>query len=229
MSEVFELILSSSGKAAIARPDAGQASHKGKPQAQPRQAARSFETVFSLAPSFVALCQPGVGVDMLLLLSPTKTLDYDEPQPAKPAATIPRFTSQINELAGLLREHTVGGLKKLLNVSDNLAKLNHDRAQRFEQYPTSGSGRTLIEVDPENGFKSAVYAYTGDAFRALEPKTMSVVEIERLNDQLRIISGLYGLLQPMDIIQPYRLCMGDKLAVGGNKNLVVSGACTAHR
>ena len=135
---------------------------------------------------------------MLTLLSPAKKLNMDAYTGAVPV-TRPRMTDDLRELSSAAKAQSQGDLKQLMHLSDNLAKLNFDRFDRF---------------DPDNraeGMKPAALAFDGDVYWGLEAKTLSDDDLSYAQDHLRILSGLYGLLRPMDEIQPYRLEMGTRM------------------
>jgi len=97
---------------------------------------------------------------------------------------------------------------ELMDISDKLAELNWQRNQE----------RNVASIAPENA-RQAIYAFSGDVYIGLDAYSLSEDKINILQDKLRILSGLYGLLKPLDLIQPYRLEMGTKLPIGKNKNL----------
>ncbi|WP_298917821.1 peroxide stress protein YaaA [uncultured Algimonas sp.] len=136
---------------------------------------------------------------MITLLSPAKKLNmdaYDGPV----AVTRPRLLDDTKSLAATAKQKSLGDLKRLMHLSDNLAQLNADRFDRF---------------DPDgeaDGMKPAVLAFDGDVYWGLEAKSLSDDDLNYAQDHLRILSGLYGLLRPMDAIQPYRLEMGTRMA-----------------
>ena len=142
---------------------------------------------------------------MLTLLSPAKKLNMDAYTGAV-GVTRPRLEADLRELSVVAKEQSQGELKRLMHLSDNLARLNHERFTAF---------------DPDNrasGMKPAGLAFDGDVYWGLEAKSLSDDDLSFAQDNLRILSGLYGLLRPMDEIQPYRLEMGTRLANprGGN-------------
>jgi len=142
---------------------------------------------------------------MLLILSPAKTLDFTPPDPLIPA-TAPEMTLQTKKLAAVARKLTAADLKRLMNISDKLAELN---VARFRDFNPKGS--------PE-GVQAAL-AFAGDVYDGLAARTLDVEALEWAQARLRILSGLYGLLRPLDRIQPYRLEMGVRLAVDGGATL----------
>jgi cytoplasmic iron level regulating protein YaaA (DUF328/UPF0246 family) len=141
---------------------------------------------------------------MLTVLSPAKSLDMS---PASIAATDPVYQSDAVRLAKTARNLTLGGLRDLMNLSDDLARLNRDRFKSFADVP-----------DPDRT-KPAALAFNGDTYQGLEAKTLSADDMHWAQDHLRILSGLYGLLRPLDAIQPYRLEMGSRLKTRRGKNL----------
>lgn len=143
---------------------------------------------------------------MLILLSPAKNLNFD-PAPAAPAATKPRFLEEAREIASVAKELTPSRLKKLMGVSDKLAALNCERFAAFR-----GDGKSNLQ-------KPAALAFNGDVYLGLGAKTMNAEDFAFAQDHLRILSGLYGLLRPLDAIEPYRLEMGSALKNPRGKNL----------
>lgn len=132
---------------------------------------------------------------MLLVLSPAKSLDFT-PVPGLPA-TEPRFRKEAATLAKAARKLSRGDLKELMGVSDKLAELNFGRFRSFD--PKS-----------EDGVQAAL-AFNGDVYEGLDARTLDEDALVWAQDRLRILSGLYGLLRPLDRIQPYRLEMGVSL------------------
>jgi cytoplasmic iron level regulating protein YaaA (DUF328/UPF0246 family) len=143
---------------------------------------------------------------MLTLLSPAKKMNMD-PATTGLSATRPRFEDDTRELAKLAKTKTPDDLKKLMHISDNLANLN---VERFQAFNLNGQS---------NSAKAAGLAFDGDVYWGLEAKSMSDEDLAYAQDHLRILSGLYGVLRPMDAIQPYRLEMGTKFETPRGKNL----------
>lgn len=143
---------------------------------------------------------------MKIILSPAKTLDYESELPTQ-KSTQPEFLEQSERLNKILKKKSVKGLSELMNISRDLSQLNYERNQEWE-----------IPFNKENA-RQAIYAFNGDVYRGLDAYTIPKNKIDRLQDTVRILSGLYGILKPLDFIQPYRLEMGTKLSVGKNKNL----------
>lgn len=133
---------------------------------------------------------------MLVVISPAKRLDWDVQDVAR---TQPDFQEDATRLATTARNLTLGKLKGLMNLSDDLARLNRDRFQAFEADPNQDKTRP------------AALAFAGDTYQGLQAAHLDAEEQAWAQDRLRILSGLYGLLRPFDAIQPYRLEMGSKL------------------
>lgn len=142
---------------------------------------------------------------MILLLSPAKTLDYSPATIGTP--TTPRLLEDSSQLVKILKKKTVDDIKKLMKVSDNIANLNVARFQEFATPFTSTNA------------KQSILAFKGDVYQGLEADTFDEADHEFSQAHLRILSGLYGVLRPMDLMQPYRLEMGTKLKNGTYKNL----------
>lgn len=133
---------------------------------------------------------------MLVVISPAKSLDME---PVDVVSTVPAFQDDAIRLSKTARNLTLTQLKNLMSISDDLAKLNRDRFRAFEAAPT---------VDM---VKPAALAFNGDTYQGLEAKTLSEDDLAWAQDNLGILSGLYGVLRPLDAIQPYRLEMGSRL------------------
>lgn len=143
---------------------------------------------------------------MLMLLSPAKMMDF-EPAPDAPKATKPALTKDIAEIASVAKKLRKSDVKKLMGISDDLADLNYERFQAFKT-----SGRIP-------GAKQAALTFAGDVYRGLDANSLKGEDLEFAQDHLRILSGLYGLLRPLDAIQPYRLEMGSRLKNPRGSNL----------
>jgi cytoplasmic iron level regulating protein YaaA (DUF328/UPF0246 family) len=143
---------------------------------------------------------------MLLLISPAKTLDFETPAPTT-AFTQADFLKQSRQLVGELRGLAPHDISNLMNISDKLGLLNFDR---FANWKTP--------FKPTNA-KQAVFAFQGDVYTGMQAETFSPEDIQFAQQHLRILSGLYGLLRPLDLIQPYRLEMGTSFANSRGKNL----------
>jgi cytoplasmic iron level regulating protein YaaA (DUF328/UPF0246 family) len=133
---------------------------------------------------------------MLMVISPAKSLDFTAPAPNTPA-TAPAMTKDIAELAKVTRKLTQADLRRLMGISDKLALLNYERFQAFDP-------------EHEDGVQAAM-AFDGDVYDGLQARTLDKAGLAFAQKHLRILSGLYGLLRPLDVIQPYRLEMGTRL------------------
>jgi uncharacterized protein len=135
---------------------------------------------------------------MLLLLSPAKSLDLDSPLPAH-APTQPQFLAEASALAATARTLGAAKLKEMMGISDALAGLN---AGRFNAFHTP--------FTPNNA-RPALFTFNGDVYTGFDASSMSSAALTFAQTHVRILSGLYGLLRPLDLIQPYRLEMGTAL------------------
>lgn len=143
---------------------------------------------------------------MLTLLSPAKKLNLD-PIDTPLEVSQPRLTDDIREIAQVAKKQSAANLKKLMGISDKLAELN---AERFKAFDLEGRS---------NSAKPAGLTFDGDVYWGLDAKTLCPKTMAYAQDHLRILSGLYGLLRPMDAIQPYRLEMGTKIKNPRGKSL----------
>ena len=143
---------------------------------------------------------------MLFLLSPAKTLDYDTPAGDLPH-TRPQFAPHAAELIEVLRKKTPAQVARLMALSDSLASLNVARYQAWSPRFTARNA------------KQAVLAFNGDVYDGLAARTLRPVDLDWAQEHVCILSGLYGVLRPLDWMQPYRLEMGTALEVGGARNL----------
>lgn len=143
---------------------------------------------------------------MLFLLSPAKALDYETP-PHVDLHTQPLFVPQAQELIAVLREKTPQEIASLMNLSDSLAGLNVARYQAWEPTFTTANS------------KQAVLAFNGDVYEGLDARSLDASQLAWLQEHLCILSGLYGVLRPLDLMQPYRLEMGTRLVTPKGKNL----------
>ena len=143
---------------------------------------------------------------MITLLSPAKKLNLDAPGPSL-EVTRPRLEEDTRAIAAVAKKQTAADLKRLMKISDNLAELN---AERFKAFDLDGRS---------NSATPAGLTFDGDVYWGLEAKSMDEDALAYAQDHLRILSGLYGLLRPMDAIQPYRLEMGTKMANPRGKSL----------
>ena len=140
---------------------------------------------------------------MLVLLSPAKSLDFETEVFVE--TTNPRFLRKTEKIIQQLKLSSVPDLMKMMSISDNLATVNTERYSAFNT--------------DENPEKAAIYAFTGDVYQGFDAPTMSVDGINFAQAHVRILSGLYGLLRPLDKIQPYRLEMGTSISIDHSKNL----------
>ena len=143
---------------------------------------------------------------MKLVISPAKSLNYESALPTT-LSTDSRFLDEAQQLNKLLKKKSPKALSELMRISPNLGQLNYERNQDW-----------AIPFTAENA-RPAIYAFSGDVYRGLDAYTIPTSKLETLQNSIRIISGLYGLLNPLDLVQPYRLEMGTKLPVGKAKNL----------
>jgi len=141
---------------------------------------------------------------MKLLISPAKSLEFEKELPLDKTTT-PIFHKEAAYINSILKDQSPKDLSKLMHISDALASLNWERNQKFK----SASTRS----------RAAVFAFNGDVYSGLDAYTLSQEKISVLEDKLRILSGLYGLLKPLDAIRPYRLEMGTSLVLDKHNNL----------
>jgi len=132
---------------------------------------------------------------MIAVLSPAKTLDYESALP-KLEPTTPRFAAEATTLAHAAAHLTQKKLAELMHISPALAKLNADRFRNFDTLPE----------------RPAMFAFAGDVYTGLEAKTLDEAAVVYAQDHVRLLSGLYGLLRPLDLMRPYRLEMGTRWA-----------------
>ncbi|MBM9511669.1 peroxide stress protein YaaA [Desulfogranum marinum] len=142
----------------------------------------------------------------MFILSPSKGQDFDTPVSGKPA-TVPVFLDNSQKLIDLLREYSVEELRDLMQISEKIAQLNVDRYQSFSQPFTKDNA------------KQAIFAFTGDVYRGIASDSYSAEDLQFAQEHMRILSGLYGCLRPLDLIQPYRLEMKTRLANDKGPNL----------
>jgi len=143
---------------------------------------------------------------MLSVISPAKTLDFDTP-PTTRKTTQPQFLDRAAQLVEDARDLSPDDIRSLMGVSDNIARLNHERFMNW------GTPFTLDNA------KQSVLAFKGDVYTGLEAESLSNAQLGFAQKHLCILSGLYGLLRPLDLMQPYRLEMGLKFENRGGKNL----------
>ena len=143
---------------------------------------------------------------MKIIISPTKSLDF-ETKAQTEVFSQPRFLEYSKKLNKKLKTYSKSQLSKLMKISDNLGALNYERNQRWNP-----------EFTIDNA-KQAVYSFTGEVFRSIDVNSLTDKGVSMLNEKVRILSGLYGILRPLDLIQPYRLEMGTKIKVDNTDNL----------
>lgn len=143
---------------------------------------------------------------MLTVLSPAKKLDFSGYETGL-EPTKPKFLTDAHKLIDRARELSKGDIKSLMNLSDDLADLNFKRFQSFKKKANA------------EGTKPAVLSFAGDVYLGLDAASLSDDDLDFAQDHLAILSGLYGILRPMDLIQPYRLEMGRALSNPEGKNL----------
>jgi len=146
---------------------------------------------------------------MLALISPAKKLDFEQPPAVDIAKSVtqPDFQAQSKTLVETLRAMSEKKLQKLMGLSDALAELNYGRYQNYK------TPFTMKNAQP------AIYAFRGDTYQGLDADTLGKRDLNYAQKHLRMLSGLYGLLRPLDLIQPYRLEMGTNLKTKAGKNL----------
>ena len=142
---------------------------------------------------------------MLAVISPSKTQDFEPAQ--IDVFTQTRQIEQSQVLVDLLKGKTQDDIASLMSISDKLSKLNFDRFQTFSTPFTLSNA------------KQALLAFKGDVYNGIDAQSLSLDDFEFAQDHLRMLSGLYGVIRPLDLIQPYRLEMGTKLKNGQGKNL----------
>lgn len=143
---------------------------------------------------------------MKLLLSPAKSLDFESKLPTTKSSEA-LFLLEAERINKLLKKKSAKSLSKLMSISDALGQLNYERNQNWSLPFTKDNAR------------QAIYAFNGEVYRGLDAYTISQDKLDKVQNTVRIISGQYGLLKPLDLIQPYRLEMGTKFPVGKHKNL----------
>ncbi|WP_310991723.1 peroxide stress protein YaaA [Aequorivita marina] len=143
---------------------------------------------------------------MKIVVSPAKTLDYESELPTT-RATQPKFLEEAELINNKLERKSKKAISELMGISDKLTQLNYQRYKDFNTPFTKENARP------------AVYAFAGDVYTGLDAYSIPSEKIDVLQDSLRILSGMYGMLRPLDLMQPYRLEMGTKLAVDRKKDL----------
>jgi cytoplasmic iron level regulating protein YaaA (DUF328/UPF0246 family) len=143
---------------------------------------------------------------MKIVISPAKSLDFEKTLPTN-QFTKPVFLKQTKEIVSILKKLKPKDLSELMEISDNLAQLNWQRNKVFK-----------TPFAPENA-RPAIYAFNGDVYLGLDAYTIPEEKLAILQNKLRILSGQYGILKPLDLMQAYRLEMGTQLPIGEHKNL----------
>ena len=143
---------------------------------------------------------------MKLVISPAKSLNYESELPTS-FSTESSFLSEAQQLNDLLKNKSAKDLSELMHISPNLGQLNYERNQTWSLPFTSKNSRP------------AIYAFSGDVYRGLDAYTIQESKLKNLQNTVRVLSGLYGVLKPLDLVQPYRLEMGTKFPVENSKNL----------
>ena len=143
---------------------------------------------------------------MKIVISPAKSLSFEEKAPLT-TFTQGLFLNEAEKLSSILKKKSAKVLSELMDISENLGQLNFERNQNW-----------AVPFTLENA-KQAVFAFKGDVYIGLDVASLPENRIDSLQDKLRILSGQYGILKPLDLIQPYRLEMGTKLKVGRKDNL----------
>jgi cytoplasmic iron level regulating protein YaaA (DUF328/UPF0246 family) len=143
---------------------------------------------------------------MLILLSPAKTMDFETKVPIEHFTSL-RFPGEAQELVNQLKSYTPKKLSQLMNISDQLAQLNVRRFQEWKH-----------PIAPTKG-RQAIFAFKGEVYSGLNATNLGLENIEKAQEEVRILSGIYGLLRPLDLILPYRLEMGTKLKNKKGKDL----------
>lgn len=143
---------------------------------------------------------------MKIVISPAKSLDF-ETKISTQRFTQPNFLMQSEQIQKTLKKKSAKSLSKLMAISDNLGQLNYERNQVWH-----------LPFDLQNA-RQALYAFNGDVYLGLDAYTLQLDKLDAIQQKVRILSGLYGLLKPLDLIQPYRLEMGTKLKIGTKESL----------
>ena len=143
---------------------------------------------------------------MIIVLSPAKTLDYEFESDHD--YSVPAFLKKSSKLIGELKEKEPKDIASLMGLSDKLALLNYDRYQ-------SWSASKTVSKDS----KPSMLVFKGDVYQGLQAEDLSKAEMKFAQKHIRILSGLYGILRPLDVMKPYRLEMGTKLETSQGKNL----------
>jgi len=143
---------------------------------------------------------------MKIVLSPAKSLDFKSKLPTS-RGTQPQFLDTAIKINRKMERQTKAKLRGLMDISSKLADLNFERYKTFEEEHTKENSRP------------AIYAFDGDVYTGLDAYSIPLEKLERLEDSLRILSGMYGILKPLDLIQPYRLEMGTSIGIDRKADL----------
>lgn len=143
---------------------------------------------------------------MKIVISPAKSLNFESPLPVQ-KHTDSLFLKEAETIQKTIKKKKPKQLMELMDISEKLADLNWERNQNWS-----------LPFTAENA-RPAIYAFDGDVYTGLDAYTLPVEKLQVLQDNLRILSGLYGILKPLDLMQPYRLEMGTSLPIGTKKNL----------
>ena len=143
---------------------------------------------------------------MKIIISPAKSLDFDSDLNSQ-NVSVPKFLEKTLAINSILKQKSPSDLMNLQSISEKLSDLNWKRNLEFSSNHNDDNSRP------------AIFAFNGDVYEGLDVKTLDVKKIDFLQNNLRIISGLYGVLKPLDLIQPYRLEMGTKISINGSSNL----------
>ncbi|KAJ0403505.1 hypothetical protein P43SY_010048 [Pythium insidiosum] len=169
------------------------------------------------------MAPPSTASRLLYVLSPAKTLDLSATTVQQ--CSVPAMLSDAHALVTELRKLSQSKLKALLGVSDAIAKLNHDRFKDFEFV----TDKAAASLQPNDAHKQAVLSFNGPAYQGLAASELSDEDLTFAQRHLRILCGLYGVLRPLDLIQAYRLEMGQKFATARGKDLYAFwGSTIAH-
>ena len=147
---------------------------------------------------------------MKILISPAKSLNLTSEIPFDRFTTNPIFSKETTEVISKLKKMSVRSLGSLLGVSEKLAKLNWTRNQEFS---------FSSNLNSNSIFRPSIYTFNGDVYSGFDAYSLSTSKIKTMQNNLRILSGLYGILKPLDLIQPYRLEMGTKIKLGKANHL----------
>ena len=143
---------------------------------------------------------------MKIVISPAKSLNFEKEIPTTTFSE-PQFLKQATTIQGILKNKKPKALSQLMDISEKLAELNWQRNQDWQTPFTTENAR------------QAIYTFDGEVYLGLDAYTLPLDKLEELQEKLRILSGLYGLLKPFDLMQAYRLEMGTSIPIGKNKNL----------